>query len=49
MIYSKWFVGADLSDMLNLLYGTNIKTKRWYLKALFYSVDIAKNEACLLY
>ncbi|XP_047141098.1 piggyBac transposable element-derived protein 2-like [Hydra vulgaris] len=41
--------GVDLSDMVISLYRTSCKTKRWYLKVLFYCVDIAKVNAWLLY
>ena len=41
--------GVDLSDMLISLYRTQVKTKRWYIKILFHSVNIAKANAWLLY
>ena len=47
--YNKSVGGVDLSDMLISLYRTPIKTKRWYLKVLFHSIDIAKVNAWLIY
>ena len=42
--------GVDLADMLIALYRTNIITRKiWYLKIIFYCVDIAKINAWLLY
>ena len=46
--YNKSMGGVDLSDMLISLYRTQVKTKRWYIKILFHSVDIAKVNAWLL-
>ena len=40
--YNKSMGGVDLADMLIVLYRTTIKSKSWYLKFLFYCVDIAK-------
>ena len=38
-----------LSNRLILLYRTPMKTKRWYLKALFHCLDKAKINAWLIY
>ena len=41
--YNASMGGVDLVDMLIALYGTKIMTKmRWYLKIVFYIVDICK-------
>ena len=41
--------GVNIGHMLIFLYRTHIKIKRWYLKALFHYVDVAKVNGWLLY
>ena len=41
--------GVDLADMFISLYRTPYKCKRWYLRVLFYCVDICKVNAWVLY
>ena len=46
--YNQCMGGVDLCDMLISLYRTNIKTKRWYIKILFYCIDICKVNGWLI-
>ena len=43
--YNRSIGDVDLSDMLISFHRTNFKTKRWYMKVLFHSVDICKVNA----
>lgn len=41
--------GVDLSDMLLSLYRINIRPKRWYIRILYYFIDLSIVNSWLLY
>ncbi len=41
--------GVDLSDMLIELYRTDIRSKKWYMRIVYYCFDLAVVNAWLLY
>lgn len=46
--YNKYMGGVDLSDMLNTLYRVEHKSKRWYLRIVFYVLSTALVNGWLL-
>nr|XP_039255146.1 piggyBac transposable element-derived protein 3-like [Styela clava] len=48
-IYNQHMGGVDLSDMLMCLYRITIRPKRWYLRILYYLIDLSVTNAWLLY
>ena len=47
--YNKSMGGVDLSDMLLELYRTDIRSKKWYMRIVYYFLDLAVNNAWLLH
>lgn len=47
--YNKHMGGVDLSDMLVSLYRTRLRTRRWYMTMYSQLLDVAINNAWLLY
>ena len=47
--YNTSMGGVDLSDMLMALYRIDIRPRRWYLRMLYYFIDLSTVNAWLLY
>ena len=47
--YNKFMGGVDLCDMLLELYRIDFKSKKWYMRILFYVEDLATVNGWLLY
>ncbi|XP_038123402.1 piggyBac transposable element-derived protein 3-like [Cyprinodon tularosa] len=48
-VYNKFMGGVDLADMYASLYRIDIRTRRWYLRILYYLIDLSLVNGWLLY
>lgn len=47
--YNKHMGGVDLCDMMLELYRTDIRSKKWYMRIVYYCLDVAVTNAWQLY
>ena len=47
--YNQHMGGVDLCDMMVELYRTDIRSRRWYLRIVYYCLDVAVQNAWVLY
>ena len=47
--YNRYMGGVDFCDMMMELYRTNIRNNEWYMRIVYYCIDLAVLNAWMLY